>query len=485
MLLVRDFRHCLICVTFCLGVPVTSSLPVLAQTFNPPPLQRSTPPTTPVIDNPYLLGVGDRLQLTVFGVEQYSGERLVLPDGTINLQGLGLVKVSGLTIPQAQQLISQRYAAILRQPIITLNLIAPRQIQIAIAGEVMRPGSYRVSGGGQNEGQLARLSQAIQIAGGITQSADLSLVQLRRNDPRQPVVSLNLSTLLQNGDLSQDPILRDGDSIFIPTATSFDPLETRQLISSSLMAPPSQSIQVVVVGEVRRPGAYSLAQEGGNNDNNRGNNNIPVATRMNLPTVTKAIQTAGGITNSADIRNIEVRRITQTGLQTTQVNLWELLQSGDINQDLFLQEGDTIIIPTASAIEPENLEDIASASFSPTTINVNLVGELVEPGLVQIPPNTPLNQALLAAGGFDKLRARMTSVELIRLNPNGTVTRRNIPINFELGNASENNPVLQNNDVIVVRRSLIARIGDTSEQTFRPVRDFFTLFNFFRLFFEQ
>ncbi len=484
MLLVREFSYSLICVTFCLGVPVTSSLPALAQTSNPPPLQRSTPPTTPVIDNPYLLGVGDQLQLTVFGVEQYSGERLVLPDGTINLQGLGPVKVSGLTIPQAQQLISQRYAAILRQPIVTLNLIAPRQIQIAIAGEVMRPGSYSLSGGGQNDAQFARLSQAIKIAGGITQSADLSLVQLRRNDPRQPVVSLNLSTLLQNGDLSQDPILRDGDSIFIPTATSFDPLETRQLISSSLMAPPSQSIQVVVVGEVRRPGAYSLAQEGGNNDSG-GDANIPAATRMNLPTVTKAIQTAGGITNSADIRNIEVRRITQTGLQTTQVNLWELLQSGDINQDLFLQEGDTIIIPTASVIEPENLEDIASASFSPTTINVNLVGEVVQPGVVQIPPNTPLNQALLAAGGFDKLRARMTSVELIRLNPNGTVTRRNVPINFELGNASENNPVLQNNDVIVVRRSLIARVGDTSEQTFRPVRDFFTLFNFFRLFFQQ
>lgn len=483
MLLVRDFSHSLICVTFCLGVPVISSLPTVAQTSNPPPVQRSAPPTTPVLDNPYLLGVGDRLQLTVFGVERYSGERLVLPDGTINLQGLGLVKVSGLTIPEAQQLISQRYAAILRQPIVTLNLMAPRQIQIAIAGEVMRPGSYQVSGG-QNGGQFARLSQAIQIAGGITQSANLSLVQLRRNDPRQPVVTLNLSTLLQSGDLSQDLILRDGDSIFIPTATSFDPLETRQLISSNLMAPPNQYIQVVVVGEVRRPGAYSLAQEGGNNDN-RGNTNIPAATRMNLPTVTKAIQTAGGITNSADIRNIEVRRITQTGLQTTQVNLWELLQSGDINQDLFLQGGDTIIIPTASSIEPENLEDIASASFSPATINVNLVGELVQPGLVQIPPNTPLNQALLAAGGFDKLRAKMTSVELIRLNPNGTVTRRNIRINFELGNASENNPVLQNNDVIVVRRSLIARIGDTSEQTFRPVRDFFTLFNFFRLFFQQ
>jgi polysaccharide export outer membrane protein len=234
---------------------------------------------------------------------------------------------------------------------------------------------------------------------------------------------------------------------------------------------------VVIVGAVFRPGAYSLSQDGGGTNTSAGN--TPTAVSTNLPTVTKALQTAGGITNIADIRNIEVQRITRTGVQTTKINLWELLQSGDINQDVFLQQGDTVIVPTATDIASTDLQQIASASFSPATISVNVVGEVKSPGLIQIPPNRPLNQALLSAGGFDNTRANKSSVELIRLNPNGSLTRRKIDVDFELGNAEENNPVLHNNDVIIVRRSFVTKIGDSGSSLLQPVQNFFT---FYRLF---
>ncbi len=461
-----------------LGVPLISTLAVQAQTpapRNPAPLQRQQGRSeNPVQDFPYLLGVGDRIRVDVFGVDKYTSEQLVLTDGTINLQGIGPVSIAGLTLPQTQTLIAQRYSSLLRQPIITITLIAPRPVQVAIAGEVVRPGSYNLS---TNSQQFSRLSQAILTAGGITQSADLALVQLRRNDPRQPVVTLNLDKLLDTGDLNQDPILRDGDSIFIPTLTTFDPSQVREMASSSLAAPPNQSIQVAVVGEVFRPGAYSLNQDGGLTDAGNGGSGLRIV-KTNLPTVTRALQTAGGITNTADIRNIEVQRLTNTGIKTAKVNLWELLQSGDINQDMFLQQGDTIIIPKATAIDPTELEQLGSASFSPATIAVNIVGEVTQPGLVQVPPNTPLNQALLAAGGFTTARANKTSVELIRLNSNGSVTRRRIPVNFELGNAKENNPILHNRDVIVVHRSFVTRVADQSTELLRPVSDFFRFYDF-------
>ncbi|MGL6135667.1 MAG: SLBB domain-containing protein, partial [Planktothrix sp.] len=321
---------------------------------------------------------------------------------------------------------------------------------------------------------------AIKIAGGLTQAADLSLVQLRRATTQQPIVTLNLAELLAQGNLMQDPILRDGDSIFVPTMTGFNSEQMRQIASSSLAAPPSQSIQVVIVGAVFRPGAYSLSQQGGATDTTGGNTAVAVTT--NLPTITRALQTAGGITNVADIRNIEVQRITRTGVQTTTVNLWELLQSGDINQDVFLQEGDTIIVPTADDIAATDLQKIASASFSPSTITVNVVGEVKSPGLIQIPPNRPLNQALLSAGGFENTRANKRSVELIRLNPNGSVTRRTIDVDFELGNAQENNPVLHNNDVIIVRRSFVTRIGDGGSSLLQPIQNFFTFYRLFEVF---
>jgi len=474
-MLIRCVSYSLTHLILVLGVPLISINPVKAETtplINPLPPKRQPVTENRVRDFPYLLGVGDRIRVDVFGIERYGGEQSVLTDGTISLQGVGPVTVVGLTLMETQKLITRLYSTLLRKPIITVNLVTARPVQIAIAGEVYRPGSYSLSG----SQQFSRLTQAIAIAGGITQAANLTLVQLRQADPKQPVITLNLEELLEKGDLNQDPILRDGDSIFIPTTIAFDPEQVRQIAFSSLAAPPNQSIQVVIVGAVSRPGAYSLTQEGAGSSTTSGN--IPTAVKINLPTVTRALQTAGGITNVADIRNIEIQRITRTGVQTTKINLWKLLQSGDINQDIFLQQGDTVIVPTATDIASADLQQIASASFSPATITVNVVGEVKSPGLISIPPNRPLNQALLSAGGFDNTRANKSSVELIRLNPNGSVTRRRIDVDFTLGNAQENNPVLHDNDVIIVRRSLITRLGDGGSSLLQPVQNFFTFYRF-------
>ncbi|MDY7020260.1 MAG: SLBB domain-containing protein [Cyanobacteriota bacterium] len=447
-------------------------LPVLAQ--NQPrtsPPNPTRPSEAPQLDQSYNLGTGDRLQLDVFGVDKYSGNYIVLTDGTVNLPGIGTVQVEGLSLSQAQAKISRRYSALLKQPVITLSLIEFRPVQIAISGEVKRPGSYRMASVPDlveiGDGQLPRVSQAIQLAGGLTQAADLSQVQLKRVSANGSVVTLNLTELLEEGNLSQDPILLDGDSIYIPTAVSIESSQIRQIVSSSLVASENQPLQVVVVGEVFRPGVYTVTAE---NDNS------------NPPSVTQAIQIAGGITNAADIRNIEIRRITRTGLQTTEINLWELLQSGDISQDPFLQEGDTIIIPTASEINTEEIEALATASFAPETINVNVVGEVVQPGILQVPPNTPLNQAILAAGGFDSVRARKQDVELIRLNPDGTVARELITIDLAQGINEQENPILRNNDIVVVRRTGLTRFADVTEEFFRPISDIISLTALIRLF---
>ncbi|NJM85146.1 MAG: hypothetical protein HC839_02595, partial [Leptolyngbyaceae cyanobacterium RM2_2_21] len=111
---------------------------------------------------------------------------------------------------------------------------------------------------------------------------------------------------------------------------------------------------------------------------------------------------------------------------------------------------------------------LASASFSPDTVRVNIVGEVEQPGIIQVPPNTPLNQGLLAAGGFNN-RASQGSVDLVRLNPNGTVERRSIDIDFAEGGATERNPTLRNNDVVIVSRSTAANIGDTLDTIARPI----------------
>ncbi len=424
------------------------------------------------IETPYTLGAGDRVGVTVFNVPEYSGEYQVLVDGTLNLPIVGVVPVRDLNIAQATELISRLYSPFLRRPLVTVSLLSPRPIRIAIAGEVNRPGSYRVGEG--ESGSFPTITNAVEMAGGITRSAGVRQVQLRRSvQGRQQVYNINLWDLLQNGNSGEDVTLRDGDSIFIPQTAQIDPIETRTLSEASF-AGEEGPIQVSVIGEVNRPGVHTLQQ--GSVERAAGEG----LTGQGSKRVTGAIASAGGITPSADVRNVELRRTTRDGTQQTlTVNLWELLQSGNARQDVILQEGDIIAVPVASEINPSEVGDIASATFSPETIKVNVVGEVDQPGATVVPPNTPLNQVLLAAGSFDNRRANKQVVDLVRLNSDGTVTKREIELDFTRGINEEGNPALRNNDVIVVRRSGVTRVADTLGTIFSPITGLLSVFRLF------
>ena len=113
---------------------------------------------------------------------------------------------------------------------------------------------------------------------------------------------------------------------------------------------------------------------------------------------------------------------------------------------------------------------LTAANFSPDEVSVNVVGEVERPGLLQVSPNTTLNQAVLAAGGFN--RRSSETVELVRLNPNGTVTQRQVEVNLQEGLDAERNPLILNNDVVVVGRNGRARFSDTLESVLGPVFQF-------------
>ncbi len=465
--------------------PTQAQLPssVRAQTPTQP-----APLLQPEVD--YILGGGDRIRISVFEVPEYSGEYQIPPGGALYLPLIGGVSVRGLTQEQAAETISARYSRFLRRPIITVSLIAPRPVNVVVSGEVNRPGSYSVglvSGGGDNPGvQYPTVLGAITLAEGVTLAGDIRQVQLRRQQGLGPeqIITLNLTELVRTGNLPQDITLRDGDTIFVPTTTNINLAEIRQFSTTSFAGDPTRPRTVTVVGEVNRPGSYvvvggSRTTEG---DGERGNNGGGGNTSSGLPTVTRAIQLAGGITSLADIRSIQIRRPTKTGTeQTVNVDLWQLLHNGDTSQDTIVQDGDTIVIATATDLNPAEATELADANFSPATIQVSVVGEVRNPGVVDLPPNTPLNQALLSAGGFNNSRARRRDVELVRLNPDGTVTKRSVPIDLAQGIGEQDNPTLRDNDIIVVNRNGIARVGDTLGTALAPVGGLFTIFRLFGL----
>ena len=128
-------------------------------------------------------------------------------------------------------------------------------------------------------------------------------------------------------------------------------------------------------------------------------------------------------------------------------------------------------IPTATDISPEGDSNrhCRMLYFSPGEIPVQVVGEVKSPGTVQVPANTTLNQAILAAGGFSDSRAKTSMVELVRLNSDGTVDRRSLEVDLSVAANEETNPILRPNDVVMVDRNAVARTGDTLSLILNPI----------------
>jgi polysaccharide biosynthesis/export protein len=249
----------------------------------------------------------------------------------------------------------------------------------------------------------------------------------------------------------------------------------RPVVTARLEA--NRPVTVGISGQVNRPGTYVVGQTATAQAATGLGQTAPgtvagegVGAPGSAPKLSLVLQSAGGITSMADIRNIQIRRPQAGGNPDTMisVNLWRLLKEGDLSQDVVLRDGDSILVPTATALSPAEATELASATFSPSTINVNVVGEVKVAGVKQLRPNTPLNSAIMAAGGFIPTRSNTTKLVLIRLNPDGTVAKRDIKINLAENLNSSNNPPLQNGDTLIVGRSGLASFSDTLGTVLSP-----------------
>ena len=262
-------------------------------------------------------------------------------------------------------------------------------------------------------------------------------------------------------------------------------IHTRNLLSMELLRPNLQlsiirprPIRVSLVSEVERPSIYSLSvneylQTAGS----------PTTSVRGLPTVVDAIQKAGGITQVANLRDVLLqRRLPGNKHQYKQasLNLIDLIVSGNHVNNPFLFDGDIIHLKKAEDIPVEAIE-IASVNLSPQLINVNVIGEVESPGALQLKANTPLVQAVLAAGGPKAWRANVGNVELVRINRNGSATLERFTIDLNQGASNSKNPPLRDGDVLRVNRSSLAKTSDAINAVSQPISGLVTIWTIFRL----
>lgn len=192
--------------------------------------------------------------------------------------------------------------------------------------------------------------------------------------------------------------------------------------------------QVYLLGELVHPGLYSTggdeggmptesASGGGESEatgSSGGGTGLSGSGQKTL-TISGALQLAGGVKDTADVRHIRVTRLAPKS--TFQVDLWKLMLDGDVTEDILLQPGDVVYVPKGGS--DFNANDFGRLVNN--TPKIRVLGAVKAPGLITMAPDDDLISVLAKAGGFDNV-AVTKFVILARTNHDGTVTTEKVNI---------------------------------------------------------
>ncbi|MCI6051398.1 SLBB domain-containing protein [Phocaeicola plebeius] len=172
-----------------------------------PSVNIATPPN-------YRLGPGDEVIIDIWGTSQNTIRQQISPDGTINIEKIGPVNLSGMTVSEAnsylKRVLGKTYSG-LDTPDgtleIRLTLGNTRTIQINVMGEVIQPGTYALS-------SFSTVFHALYRAGGVSEIGSLRNVQVTRDG--KTVAKVDVYDFIMKGKTQDDIRLQEGDVIIVP-----------------------------------------------------------------------------------------------------------------------------------------------------------------------------------------------------------------------------------------------------------------------------
>jgi polysaccharide export outer membrane protein len=159
----------------------------------------------------YRLTPTDVLEIRFPNVPEFDQIVTLQPDGYVTLRWIGDVRVQGRTLSEARTLIAERYADLVKDPVVDIVLKEFEKPYVMVAGEVAHPGKYDLRG-------ATTLTEALTVAGGYNSSAKHSQVVLFRRFMADwlEVKQYDVKKMYASRNLSEDPVLRPGDTIFVP-----------------------------------------------------------------------------------------------------------------------------------------------------------------------------------------------------------------------------------------------------------------------------
>jgi protein involved in polysaccharide export with SLBB domain len=237
----------------------------------------------PVDPDTYVLGPADELLLVLRGQVQRESRLKVLPEGVVILPNYGAFPVAGLTVTQFRDTVQTHLDKFYKNVKFECQLVATRRFIVYVLGEVEDPGAVELQA-------PFRVSMAIEGANGLKRNGSERYIQIREND--DVVREVDLFSFLNRGDLDQNPVMKEGQSVYVP----------------------AKHTTAVAFGEVWNPATFEVRPG---------------------DTVADVIQFAGGPTNYADFERIIVESYDRSSHATINYYTYEQLDSVAVkNRDI-------------------------------------------------------------------------------------------------------------------------------------------------------
>lgn len=247
----------------------------------------------------YKIGAGDLLEIDVFGVEELNQKVRVEGNGTIALTGLGEIRVEGLTRSELEkELVGLLEKQWLQEARVSVFILEYYSRKVYLNGALRNVGPHDLIGN-------KSLLQIISEAGGLTEEAGPNIFVIRRQE--------------DGADLTQKiPI----EELF--TQGNSD-LNIQILPHDVVNVPVEKKVKIFVFGEVKAPQALEVPQS-------------------EIPTLLKAIVMAGGFSDRAIKRSVQIKWVDEGGVsQIRKVNVKEIIKNR--MDDPQLKENDIVYVP--------------------------------------------------------------------------------------------------------------------------------------------
>jgi len=257
----------------------------------------SSPSPRSLANSNMKLGVGDLIEVSVFGVPELATKGRISGSGDIYLPLIDYVHVADLTTDEAQELIQKRLedGGFVRGPHVSIFVDESMSQAIVMVGEVSHPGPYPAIGN-------RRLFDLISAAGGLTEKAGREVTIEHRDNPDKKIV-LQLSSNFVEDPQNNVEVL-PGDTIIV-----------------------SRGGIIYVVGDVQHPSGFLIGDD--------------------TLTVLKALALAGGSTRTSSLNKTKILRKTPNGVQEIPVKLKKVLYAKA--PDIPLVKGDVLFVPGSAS----------------------------------------------------------------------------------------------------------------------------------------